>query len=144
MDLTPDMLADLNLANLQQRRAEAVETQKKAAARVQRAMADHFLRYWLGGGAMALIAIALGQAVPDDSPVGMFAVSAATIFWLGLWIAAFFSTGAVRKLQDAANAAACQVTQIDKKIFFCHRVLDEADRAKVRTVAQALVDRRAK
>jgi hypothetical protein len=141
MDLTPDMLADLNPASLQERRAELVEKQKEAADRVQRAKADHFLRFWFGGGAMALVALGFGQAFSDGSPFGMFLLSAAIVFWLGLWVAAFFSAGAVHKLQDEARAAALRVKHIDEKITFCHQVLDEAKRAKVRTLAQALVDR---
>jgi hypothetical protein len=141
MDLTPDLLSDLNPASLQQRRAELVEQQKEAAARVQRAKADHFLRFWFGGGAMALVVLGFGQALPDASPFGMFLLSAAIVFWLGLWVAAFFSAGAVRNLQDEARAASLRVKDIDDKIAFCHQVLDEAKRAKVRTLAQALVDR---
>jgi hypothetical protein len=108
---------------------------------VQRAKADHFLRFWLCGGAMALVALGFGQALPDASPLGTFLLSAVIVFWLWLWVAAFFSAGAVHKLQDEARAATLRVKQIDEKITFCHQVLDEAKRAKVRTVAQALVDR---
>jgi hypothetical protein len=141
IDLKQDILSDLDLASLQQRRAEAVEKQKQAAASVQLGKVGHFLRYWLFGGAMALIAVALGQPLPEDSPIGMFAFSASIILWLGSWIAAFFSTGAVLRLQDEAAAAARQLLQIDLKIAFCHQVLDEAKRARVRTYAQALIDR---
>jgi hypothetical protein len=115
--------------------------QKKAAARVQAAKAGHFLRYWLSGGAMVLAAVWLAQALPSYSPLGMFVLSAMVILWLGLWVAAFLSSGAVRRLKDEAGAADRQVMQIDFKIAFCHQVLDEANRARVRTYAQALIDR---
>jgi hypothetical protein len=141
IELKQDTLADLDLASLRQRRAEAVEKQKQAAASVQLGQAGHFLRYWLLGGVMALVAVGLGQGLSEYTPTGMFAFSASIILWLGLWIAAFYATGAVRRLEDEAAAAARQIVQIDNKITFCHQVLDEANRARVRTYAQALIDR---
>lgn len=139
----PDALADLNLATLMQRRAEAVEKQKEATAAVQTAKAGHFLRFWLGGGAMFLAALWLAQALPDYTPIGMFLLSACIIFWLGLWIAAFFAAGAVRHLQDKAAAAAQRVMDIDLKISFCHQVLEEAGRLRVQRSAQAIVEKEA-
>ena len=61
-DIKEDPLADVNLASLNQRRIEAVEKQKAAADAVQTGKADHFLRYWLGGGAMFFVAVV---ACPD-------------------------------------------------------------------------------
>ncbi len=90
---------------------------------------------------MLLAALWLAQALPEYSPFGAFALSACIIFWIGMWIAAFFSASAVRKLQDAANAASLRVRQIDERIAFCHQVLDEAKRAKVRKYAQALIEK---
>jgi hypothetical protein len=142
-DIKEDPLADVNLASLMQRRAEAVEKQKQAAENVQTGKANHFLRYWLGGGATALAGLWLVQAFPDYSPIGMFVLPACTISWLGMWIAAFFSAGAVRRLQDKATAANRQVIEIDLKIAFCHQVLEEARRARVQKYAQALVDKEA-
>jgi hypothetical protein len=138
-----DALADLNLATLMQKRAELVEKQKEAAAAVQTAKAGHFLRFWLSGGAMFLAALWLGPTLPDASPISMFVLSAFIIFWLGLWIAAFFSGGAVRHFQDKATAAAGKVAEIDLKIAFCHQVLEEAKKVRVQMSAQALVEKEA-
>lgn len=140
-DAKPDILADVNLASLMQRRSEVVERQKETAADVQTAKAGHFLRFWLGGGAMLLAALWLAQALPEYTPLGMFLLSACIIFWLGMWIAAFFSAGAVRHLQDKATAANKQLLEIDRNIAFCHRVLEEAKRAKVKKYAQALLEK---
>jgi hypothetical protein len=146
-DIKPDAergaLADLDLATLMQKRAELVEKQKEAAAAVQTAKAGHFLRFWLGGGAMFLAALWLGEALPDYTPIGMFLLSACIIFWLGLWIAAFFSAGAVRHLQDKATAATRAVMEIDLTIAFCHQVLEEAKKVRVQMSAQALVAKEA-
>jgi hypothetical protein len=138
-----DALAEVNLASLMQRRTEAVERQKEAADRVQTAKAGHFLRFWLGGGAMLLAAVWLAQALAEYTPIGMFLLSLFIISWLGMWIAAFFSAGAVRRLQDKATAATRQVVEIDLKIAFCHQVLEEAKRTRVHKYAQALVEKEA-
>lgn len=142
-DIKEDPLADVNLASLMQRRAEAVEKQKEAAEAVQTGMAGRFLRYWLGGGAMLLAAVWLAQTLAELTPIGMFVLSFFIISWLGLWIAAFFSAGAVRHLQDKATAANGQVMEIDLKIAFCHQVLEEARKTKVQKFAQALVEKEA-
>jgi hypothetical protein len=140
-DAKADPLADLNLASLMQRREEAVKKQREAMQRVQTAKADHFLLFWLGGGGMLLAALWLAQALPEYTPLGMFLLSACIIGWVWMWIAAFFSAAAVRRVQDRATAAARQVMEIDRKIEFCHQVLEEAKRARVRRSAQALIDR---
>src|SRR5512145_2281293 len=71
-NITEDALAEVNLAVLMKRRAEAVERQKEASDRVQTAKAGHFLRFWLGGGAMLLGALWLAQALTEYTPIGMF------------------------------------------------------------------------
>jgi hypothetical protein len=140
MDPKKDIAAaDLNLASLFRSRTEAAEKQKKAAARVQIAKARHFLWLWLGGGVMALAAVWLARGLPETSQIEMFLLSASIIFWLGMWIAAFFPTAAVRRLQDKAAAATKRVAEIDLKIAFCHQVLEEAKKVKIHKYAQALV-----
>src|SRR5262245_43463996 len=102
----PKELADVDLASLNLRRAEIVEKQKESADAVQLAKADHFLRFWVGGGLALLTAIWLGQRLPEaDGRIEMFFFSAAIIAWLGMWIGAFLSTSAVLRLQDQAKAA---------------------------------------
>ena len=140
-DIKEDPLADLNLASLNQRRIEAVEKQKEAAAAVQTGKADHLLRYWLVGGAMFFVAVWLAQTPAEYTPIGMFVLSFFIISWLGLWIAAFFSAGAVRHLQDKATAANRQLMELDLKIAFCHQVIEEAKKTKVQKFAQALVEK---
>lgn len=142
MEPKKDLLADINLPSLLLRRAKAVDEQKEAAAKVQTAKAGHFLRFWLGGGVMLIGAVWLGQVLPESSPIGMFLLSAAVILWLGMWIAAFFSNTTVLRLQDKAVAASKRVMEIDLKIAFCHQVLEEAKKVKVRKYAQALVEKK--
>jgi hypothetical protein len=142
-NITEDDLAEVNLAALMKRRAAAVERQKEAADRVQTAKAGHFLRFWLGGGAMLLGALWLAQALTEYTPIGMFLLSFLIIAWLWMWVAAFFSAGAVRRLQDKATAATRQVIEIDLKIAFCHQVLEEAKRVRAHKYAQALVEKEA-
>jgi hypothetical protein len=143
MDIKEDALADVDLASLMRRRAEAVEKQKKAADKVQTAKAGHFLRFWLGGGAMALAALWLVQKLPEHSQIGMFFLSALIISAVGLWTAAFFPAGAVRRLQDQATAATRQLIELDLKIAFSHQVREEARRVKVHRYAEALVEKEA-
>ncbi|MFZ1105735.1 MAG: hypothetical protein WAN86_23220 [Hyphomicrobiaceae bacterium] len=143
MDIKEDALADVDLASLMQRRAEAVEKQKKATNQVQTAKAGHFLCFWLGGGAMALAALWLAQKLPEYSPSSMFFLSTCIVFWLGMWTAAFFPAGAVRRLQDKATAATRQVMELDLKIAFSHQVREEARRVKVHRYAEALVEKEA-
>jgi hypothetical protein len=140
-DLKEDPLADVNLASLNQRRMEAVEKQKAAADAVQMGKAGHFLRCWLVGGAMFFAAVWLAQTLPEYTPIGMFVLSFFIISWLGLWIAAFFSTGAVRRLQDKATAASRHLIEIDLKIAFGHQVQEEVKKAKVKKFAQALLEK---
>ena len=77
--------------------------------------------------------------LPDGEPTRVFLLSGSVILWLGLWIAAVFPTGAVYRRQDEATAASKQLKAIDDKIAFCHLVLDEAKRVKVRRYAEAWV-----
>src|SRR5262245_36873583 len=141
-DPKKEILAKVDLASLQLKRAEAVEKQKEAMATVQVGKAGHFLRFWLGGGALLLAAIWLGRWLPEESGrTGMFLLSAAIVGWLTMWIWAFFSTSAVRKLQDHVTAANKRLTEIDLDIAFCHQVIEETKRAKVRKYAQMLLDK---
>jgi hypothetical protein len=139
MDTKKDILAELDLADLFEKRAEAAKEQKEAAKRLEGARAGHLLRFWLGGCAMALAAIWLRQVFPGHDPIGMFLLSACVIFWIGMSISAFLPTESVRRRQDEEKAASKRVKDIDGKIAFCHQVLEEAKKVKVRRYAEAWV-----
>jgi hypothetical protein len=137
------MLAELDLPGLFTRRADTVEKQKEAKTRLDSGKALHFTALWLGGAAMALFATWVTPAVPEYDPVGMVWLSTAIILWIAMWIAACFPTLTVRHLQDQANALARQVRDLDMKIEFCHQVLDEAKRVKIRKYAEVWVEKQA-
>jgi hypothetical protein len=136
-------LADVDLASLNRRRMEAVEKQTRAADRVRTGKAGHFLSFWLGGGAAAVIALWLAQRLPEHSQIGMFVLSAFIILAIGMWIAAFFPALTMRRLQDEATAANRHVMDLDLKIAFGHQVREEAKRVKVQWYAEALVAKEA-
>ena len=79
--------------------------------------------------------------VPENDPEGMFLLAACVILWVGMWVAAGFPALTVRRLQDNANALTRQLRDLDLKIEFCHQVLDEAKRVKVRKYAEAWVEK---
>jgi hypothetical protein len=135
MDPKKDILADVDLPGLFEKRTEAVKKQKEAEARVQTARLVHLFVFWLGGCAALLAAVVATQMLPEDDPVGMFLFPAAAI----LWFVAFFP--AVRRLQDKANAASKSVKDMESKIAFCHQVLEEAKKVKVRKYAEAWVEK---
>jgi hypothetical protein len=54
-------------------------------------------------------------------------------------ISAFLPTESVRRRQDEEKAASKRVKDIDGKIAFCHQVLEEAKKVKVRRYAEAWV-----
>jgi hypothetical protein len=133
----------VDLTSLNRRRIEAVEKQEEAVNAVKMGKVGHFFRYWLGGGAMFLAAVWLAPRLAERTQIGMFVLSFFILSWLGLWIRAFFATGAVRDLQDKATAATRQVMEIDLKIAFSHQVREEARRVKVQRYAEALVEKEA-
>jgi hypothetical protein len=137
-----EMLAEVDLASWQLKRAEAVEKQKEAVAAVQVGKAGHFLRFWLGGGALLLAAIWLGRWLPEEGGrIAIFLLSAAIVGWLAMWVLAFFPTSAVWKLQDQLTAANKRIIEIDLKIAFCHQVQEETKKAKVQKYAQVLLNK---
>jgi hypothetical protein len=144
MDPKKDIPADLNLADLFEKRAEAAKRQKETADKVQGAKADHFVGFWLVGGLMLLAAIWIAQELATDRPTGAFLLAASVILWLLLWVGAFFPTETVRRYQDEANAATRGLRDVDNKIAFCHQVLEEAKRIKVQTSARAWVEKESK
>lgn len=141
MELNKDILAELDLAGLLDKREKAVAKQKEAATKVHNANADHLLGYWLGGCAMCLAAITVKQVFPEDTALGMLLLPACGISWLGMWITAFIPSGKARRLQEEAAAASRHVREIDVKIAFCHQVLEEAKKVKVRKYAEAWVEK---
>jgi hypothetical protein len=140
MDAKKDILAEIDLPGLIDKRAEAAKTQKESAANLEAAKVGYLFFFWLGGGAMGIVAVWL-TPVPENDPSAMFWFAACVIIALGMALAAFFPAGAVRRLQDKANAAARQVRELDVKIEFCHHVLEEAKKVKVRRYAEALVEK---
>lgn len=137
-DAKKDMLADVDLAALNKQREEAVAKQRETAERAQSAKAAHFFSCWIGG--LGLGAFWLAWERPDD-PAGMFYYSACLIFAVALLIIAFVPRLTAQGRQDEASAATRQLKAIDDKIAFCHQVLEEAKRVKVRKYAEALVDK---
>jgi hypothetical protein len=133
MDPKKDILADVDLPGLYEKRTEAVKKQKQAEAKVQTARLVHLFVFWLGACAMA--AVAAAQIVPQDNTVGMSLILAAVI----LGFVAFFP--AVRGLQDKEKAATKDVKDTETKIAFCHQVLEEAKYVKVRKYAKAWVEK---
>ncbi len=131
MDPKKDILADVDLPGLFEKRTEAVKKQKEAEANVQTARIVHLFVFWLGG----LAAVVVAQMLPENDPVRTFLLPAAAI----LGIAAFFP--AVRRLQDKATAASKNVKDMENKIAFCHQVLEEAKKVKVRKYAEAWVEK---
>jgi hypothetical protein len=73
----------------------------------------------------------------------MFWLAVFIVLWLAMWVAACFPTLTVRHLQDRANALTRQVRDLDIKIEFCHQVLDEAKRVKIRKYAEVWVEKQA-
>lgn len=141
MEPKKDILAELDLAGLFDKREKALTKQKETATRAHNANADHFLGFWLGGGAMFVAAVIVKQVFPEDSPLGMLLVPACGISWLGMWITAFIPSGKARQLQVEASAASRHVREIDVKIAFCHQVFEEAKKVKVRKYAEAWVEK---
>jgi hypothetical protein len=137
-DAKKDMLADVDLAALNKQREEAVKKQKETATTADNAKAAHFVFFWIGG--CVLGAIWLSQERPDD-PAGMYLYSACLIFAVAMLSIAFAPTLTARRRQDEASAATRQVKAIDDKIAFCHQVLEEAKKVKVRKYAEALVEK---
>jgi hypothetical protein len=91
---------------------------------------------------MLLAVIWPAQELPEvDARVRIFLLSAAIIFWLGMWIRAFFPTSAVRRLQDEVAAANKRIADIDLNIAFCHQVREEAKKAKVQKYAQVFIEK---
>lgn len=140
-DPKKDMLAELDLAALFEKRAEAAKKQKEAADRLVNAKAVHLCLLVVGGGVMAIVATSLWPALRENDPERIFWLSASIILCAAMWIAAFFPAVAVRALQDHANATSKKLKDIDGKIEFCHQVLEEAKRVKVRKYAEAWVEK---
>jgi hypothetical protein len=136
-----DLLADLDLAALFQKRADAAKKQKEATDKVNNAQAGHLLGFWLGGCAMALVAVVVTQIFPEDDPAGIFLLSAFIIFAVGMWVVAFMPKLTVRKRQDEVSAATKSVKDIETKIAFCNVVLEEAKSVKLRKYAEAWVEK---
>jgi hypothetical protein len=143
MDPKKDLLAELDLASLFKSRGEAAEKEKDAKEKADDAKAGHFVACVLGGCAsmVAAIYLWLGDLPADPDPTRIFLLCAFVILWLGLWTAAAFPTGAVLRRQNEASAAARHLKSIDDRIAFCHLVLDEAKRVKVRKYAEAWVQK---
>jgi len=139
MDPKKDLLAELDLARLYESRGEIVEKRKEAATRLIHAKASHFVRFWGGGCVMILVALWLSEVFPDNEPIGIFLLSACAVLWLVMWVAACLPNETVRRRQDEARALSKRLKAIDDRIAFCHLVLDEAKRVKVRTYAEAWV-----
>jgi hypothetical protein len=138
-----DLVAELDLAGLFKSRGEAAEKEKKAKEKADDAKDGHFVACVLGGCAAMVVAIYLwlGDLIPGTDATRVFLLSACVIVWLGLWTAAAFPSGTVLRLQNEASAATRQLKSIDDKIAFCHLVLDEAKRVKVRKYAEAWVQK---
>ncbi len=134
-----DLLAELDLPALFQRREEAVKTQKKTAAKVQNAQFFHISGFWLSGCAMLLAAILVRQTYLDNEPAGVILLSACGTLCIGLWTAIFFPTLTVRRRQDEAKDADKKLKDIETKIAFCNLVQEEARQLKVRKYAEAWV-----
>jgi hypothetical protein len=134
-DPRKDILAEVDLAGLFEKRTEAVKKQKEAEANVQTARLIHLFVFWIGGCAALLAAVIATQMLPENDAVGRFLLPAAVV----LWIAAFFP--AVRHLQDKVTAATRNVKDMENKIAFCHQVLEEAKNVKVRKYAEAWVEK---
>ncbi len=141
MEPKKDLLAELDLAGLFESRGEAAEKQKEAAQQLVHARAAHFVLFWGAGCLTILAALWVREAFPASDPVGTFLLSACAILWLGMWVVACLPNETVRRRQAAANAASLQLKSIDEKIAFCHLVLDEAKRVKVRKYAEAWVEK---
>jgi hypothetical protein len=141
MDPKKDITAELDLPGLLAKRCETVESQEEAAARLVTGKAQHFTFLWLGAGAVALVAACVTPVMPERDPWGMFMLGVYVFLWAALSVAAFFPALTVRRLQDKANALSRQVKELDVKIEFCHQVLDEAKRVKVRKYAEAWVEK---
>jgi hypothetical protein len=142
-DSKKDLLAELDLAGLFKTRGEAAEKQKEATGRLNDAKAGHFVACVLSGCAsmVAAIYLWLGDLFADSEPTRIFLLSGFAILWLGLWSAAVFPTATVYRRQNEVTAAARHLKATDDKIAFCHLVLDEANRVKVRKYAEALVQK---
>jgi hypothetical protein len=138
-----DLVAELDLASLFKSRGEAAEKQKEAKEKADDAKAGHFVACVLVGCASLVVAIYLwlGDLIPDTDATHIFLLSACVIVWLGMWTAAAFPSGTVLRLQNEATAAARHLKSIDDQIAFCHLVLDEAKRVKVRKYAEAWVQK---
>jgi hypothetical protein len=140
-DPKKDLLAELDLAKLYESRGEAVEEQKEAATRLIHARAGHFVLFWLGGCATIVGALWLREVFRNNEPIGIFLLSACATLCLWLWVRACLPNETIWRRQDEANAASRQLKAIDDKIAFCHLVLDEAKRVKVRRYAEAWVEK---
>jgi hypothetical protein len=142
-DAKKDLLGELDLANLFKSRGDAAEKEKEAKEKADDAKAGHFVACVLGGcvSMVAAIYLWLGDPIHDTEQTRIFLLSACVILWLGLWAAAAFPSGAVLRRQNEATAAARYLKAIDDKIAFCHLVLDEAKRVKVRRYAEAWVEK---
>jgi hypothetical protein len=136
-----DILAELDLPALFEKRADAAKKQKKATDNVNNAHGIHLLAFWLGGCAMALFAVFVTQGFPEDDPAGIFIFSACVIIGLAMFIFAFFPKVTARKRQDEATAATKSVKDIETKIAFCNVVLEEAKSVKLRKYAEAWVEK---
>jgi hypothetical protein len=141
MDPKKDITAELDLPALLAKRCETVENQKEAAARLVAGKARHFTALWFGAGIVAFFAACVTPAMPERDPWSMFMLGAYGVLWAALSVAAFFPALTVRRLQDSANALSRQLKELDIKIEFCHQVLDEAKRVKVRKYAEAWVEK---
>lgn len=141
MEPKKDLLAELDLAPLFESRGKAAEKQKEAADRLVNATARHLMFCVVGGCAMVIAAVCLGEVLPDNQPANIFLRSACAVLGLGMWFAAFFPGITAHRRQDEANAATRQLKALDEKIAFCHLVLDEAKRVKVRKYAEAWVEK---
>jgi cytochrome c biogenesis protein CcdA len=139
MDPQKDVLAELDLAGLFAKRAEAVEKKEEAEKRLRHATAAHLVGFWLGACAMALAALWIAQVSPEQEPLGVFWFAASAILCFGAGVVAFFPSLTVRRRQDRASAASRTVKAIDDKIAFCHQVLEEAKKVKVRRYAEVWV-----
>jgi hypothetical protein len=141
MNPKKDLLSDLDIARLFESRGEAAEKQKEAAGRLIDAEASHLAFCLVGGCVLMAAAVSLGEVFPDDEPASIFLRSACIVLGLAMWLAAFFPSITAHRLQDEATATSKQLKAIDDKIAFCHLVLDEAKRVKVRKYAEAWVEK---
>jgi hypothetical protein len=138
-DPKKDLVSELDLAGLFEKRTEAVKKQKETADRLNGAKAVHLSLFWLGGGAMLIAAIWATQEYPDDDPTGIVLRTAFAVLWVVMWIAAFFPT--TQKRKEEVDAASKAVKDLESKISFCNQVLEEAKTVKVRRYAEAWVEK---